>query len=52
VSCHSGTIDGGAFAWEANALGDVKDDACEAVFVEVNLLMVWDLANRAVLTIN
>lgn len=49
MSCHGCAVDGGAFAWEANALSDVEDNACEAIFVKVDLLMVWNLTNRAIL---
>lgn len=40
-------IDGGTAACGADALGDVKDDAGEAVFVEVDFLVVGDLTDCA-----
>ena len=44
---HRSSICGGAAAWLAYSLGDVKDDACEAIFVEVDFLVVWDLTDCA-----
>jgi hypothetical protein len=34
-------------AWSADALGDVKDDAREAVLVDIDLLVVGDLSELA-----
>ena len=47
VCCESGAVDGWAASCDADALGDVEDDACEAVFVEVDFLVVGDLADCA-----
>jgi hypothetical protein len=41
----SSAIDSDARARQANALGDVEDDGCEAVFVEVDFLVVGDLTD-------
>ena len=37
-----------ASSWRANSLGDVKDDTGEAIFIEVNLLMIGNLTDGAV----
>lgn len=42
-----GAVDGGAFAWKADALGDVEYDAGEAIFVEVDFLVVRYLTDGA-----
>jgi hypothetical protein len=41
-------VDGGARAGLAYALGDVEDDTGEAIFVEVDFLVVWYLADCTV----
>jgi hypothetical protein len=43
----SGAIDGGTCTWEADPLRDVEDDGCEAVFVEIDFLVIRDLADCA-----
>jgi len=43
----SRAIDGGTRAWQADSLGDVEDDGCEAIFVEIHFLVVGDLTDRA-----
>jgi hypothetical protein len=48
VRCESRAIDGGATTCYAHTLGDVEDDAGEAVFVKVNFLVIGNLANGAV----
>lgn len=48
MGSHGSSISGGAASWQANTLSDVDDDGCEAIFVEVDLLMIGDLANGAV----
>ena len=40
-------IDLGSAAGPADALGNIKDDACEAFLVDVDLLVVGDLADCA-----
>lgn len=40
-------VDGWTSACDAYALGDVEDDACEAIFVEIHLLVIWNLPNSA-----
>lgn len=40
-------IGGVSAASGADALGDVEDDACEALFVQVDFLIVWHLTDRA-----
>jgi hypothetical protein len=47
MSGHGGAISGWSGAGQAYALCDVKDDACEAVFVEVDFLVVGDLTDGA-----
>jgi hypothetical protein len=47
VGGESSAVDCGARAREADALGDVEDDGCEAVSVEVDFLVVGDLADCA-----
>jgi len=44
---HGRAVDGWASAWQPDALGDIEDDAREAIRIEVNLLMVGDLADGA-----
>ena len=38
------TVGGIGAARRANTLGDIENDACEAVFVEIDFLTVRDLA--------
>jgi hypothetical protein len=45
MSSHSRAISCGAASGHANALSDVEDDRCEAIFVEVDLLVVWNLSD-------
>lgn len=40
-------IGGVSAASRADALGDVEDDACEALFVQVDFLVIGDLTDRA-----
>lgn len=40
-------VGGVGAASRADALGDVEDDACEAFFVEVDFLVIGDLADGA-----
>jgi hypothetical protein len=47
VDGQGGAVGGVGAAGGADALGDVEDDAGEAVFVEVDLLVVGDLADGA-----
>jgi hypothetical protein len=47
MRCEGSTVDGGAAACYADALSDIEDDAGEAVFVEVDFLVIGDLANGA-----
>ncbi len=44
---HGGAICGGAAAGLAYTLGDVEDDGCEAVLVEIDFLVVGNLPDRA-----
>jgi hypothetical protein len=48
VGGEGGAVGGWAGARQANALGDVEDDAGEAVLVQVDLLVVGDLAEGAI----
>ena len=41
-------VDLGAGAGPADALGDVEDDAREAIFVDVDFLIIGDLSEGAV----
>jgi hypothetical protein len=43
----SRAIDGGTGTWEADPLRNIEDDGCEAVFVEIDFLMIRDLADCA-----
>ncbi len=43
-----GAVDLGAAAGPADALGDVEDDAREAVLVDVDLLVVGNLSEGAI----
>jgi hypothetical protein len=47
MRCQSRAIDRWACAWQADPLRDVEDDGCEAVFIEVDFLMVGDLTDCA-----
>ena len=49
MSGHGGAIDSWAGSWEADSLGDVEDYAGEAVFVEVDFLVIGHLTNCALL---
>lgn len=47
VDGQRGAVGGVGAASGADALGDVEDDACEAFFVEVDFLIIGDLADGA-----
>ena len=47
MGCHCLAVLFEAAGGGADALGDVEDDACEAIFVDVDFLVVWDLAEGA-----
>jgi hypothetical protein len=47
--CRQGcAIDSWALASNAYSLSDIEDDACEAIFIKVDFLMVWNLTNNTV----
>jgi hypothetical protein len=41
------TVGGVGAAGRANSLGDIENDACEAIFVKIDFLTVRNLAYRA-----
>ena len=45
MSGHSRAISSGTASSRAYSLGNIEDDRCEAVFVEVYFLVVWDLSD-------
>lgn len=47
VDGQRGAIGGVGAASGADALGDVEDDACEALLVQVDFLVIGDLADGA-----
>ena len=43
------TLNSWSGARQAYALRDVVDDTCEAIFIQIDFLVVWDLTDSAVL---
>jgi len=47
MGCQGCAIDCGTRAWQPDSLGDVEDDGCEAIFIEIDFLVVRDLSDCA-----
>ncbi len=43
----SGAINSWSSTFNAYSLGNIEDDASEAIFVKIDFLMIWDLSNGA-----
>jgi hypothetical protein len=49
VNSQGFAVDSFAATGVTHALGNIKDDACEAILIQIDFLVIWNLAECTVL---